>query len=156
MTDSARSRRRRSPSRQAAPDPAAGRRPVTAWLPSTLSPAAAAVQQVIDSVMADPTRAIDGRPASTGTPAGPADDSADGRPRPEDRNRGRYFHALAERPPSWCLVPTSGTLPPPIFFDIEDYDIDVFFDIEYSNLDIDVTVFDIVVTKNTSISTKRR
>ncbi len=38
----------------------------------------------------------------------------------------------------------------------EDYDINVFFDmIEYSNLDIDVTVFDIVVTKKTSISTKR-
>ncbi len=43
-----------------------------------------------------------------------------------------------------------------VYVDIEDHDIDVFFDIEYSNLDIDVTVFDIVVTKKTSISTKRR
>ncbi len=43
-----------------------------------------------------------------------------------------------------------------VYVDIEDYDIDVFFDIEYSILDIDVTVFDIVVTKKTSILTKRR
>ncbi len=44
------------------------------------------------------------------------------------------------------------------YVDIEDHNIDVFFDIEYSNLDIDVImiVFDIVVTKKTSISTKRR
>ena len=40
-----------------------------------------------------------------------------------------------------------------VYVDIEDHDIDVLFDIEYSNLDIDVTVFDIVVTKKTSIST---
>ncbi len=54
------------------------------------------------------------------------------------------------------MISSSGTLPPPIYVDIEDHDIDVFFDIEYSKLDIDVTVFDIVVTKKTSISTKRR
>jgi hypothetical protein len=43
-----------------------------------------------------------------------------------------------------------------VYVDICDYDIEVFFDIEYSNLrvDIDVTMFDIVtvVTKKTSIS----
>ncbi len=42
-----------------------------------------------------------------------------------------------------------------VYVDIEDHDIDVCFDIEYSNFDIDVTVFDIVVTKKTSISTFR-
>jgi hypothetical protein len=43
-----------------------------------------------------------------------------------------------------------------VYVDIEDYHIEAFFDIEYSNLDIDVTIFDIVVTKKTSISTKRQ
>ncbi len=40
-----------------------------------------------------------------------------------------------------------------VYVDIEDHNIDDFFDIEYSNLDIDVSVFDIVVTKKTSILT---
>ncbi len=52
-----------------------------------------------------------------------------------------------------------------VYVDIEDYDIEVFYDdIEYNSFDIDVTIFDIVVstavTKKTSesimISTKRR
>jgi hypothetical protein len=38
-----------------------------------------------------------------------------------------------------------------VYVDIEDYNIYVFFDIEYSNLDIDVTIFDIVSTKTPSI-----
>ncbi len=38
-----------------------------------------------------------------------------------------------------------------VYVDIKDYDIDVFLDIEYNNLDIDVTVFDIVVTKKKQI-----
>jgi hypothetical protein len=45
---------------------------------------------------------------------------------------------------------TSGLLVTPnidVYVDIEDYNIEVFFDIEYNSFYINVTIFDIVVTK---------